>query len=103
VAVVAGLEVYLWKVEADKWLRLTPGTPVAGKAVAFSPDGKTLATATDKGAVQFWDVASGKPRQTLSGHRGWIEELRFSPDGRLLATAGTDSTILLWDVLPRAK
>jgi WD40 repeat protein len=102
VAIVAGLEVYLWKVETDKWLRLTAGKPVVGKAIAFSPDGKTLATATDKGAVQLWDVASGKARRTLPGHRGWIEELRFSPDGTRLATASTDSTILLWDVSDRA-
>ncbi len=72
-------------------------------SVAFSPDGKTLATGSWDYTVKLWDLATGRVRATLHQHPGdvWVMSVAFSPDGNTLATAGEDSqrgVLKLWDV-----
>ena len=55
--------------------------------VAFSPDGRLLATASRDQTARLWDPATGECLRTLTGHDGWVLGVAFSPDGRLLATA----------------
>jgi WD40 repeat protein len=66
-------------------------------ALAFSPDGGTLAVAVNR-VVQLWDVATGKRLARLEEHQGKVKCLAFSPDGTRLASGSYDQTVRLWDV-----
>jgi hypothetical protein len=65
--------------------------------VAFSPDGRLLATASADKTARLWDPATGDCQRTLTGHTGMVWDAAFSPDGRLLATTSDDETARLWD------
>jgi len=66
-------------------------------SVAFSPDGRLLASGGEDQTMRLWDPATGECLRTLNGHDGSVNWVAFSPDGRLLATASGDRTVRLWD------
>lgn len=91
--------VYLWN-WADG--RLVNGFQATGSgllALAFSPDGSRLLTATDElnGTARVWDVNSGQEVITLKGHQREVLAVAFSPDGKTMATASEDQTVKTWD------
>ncbi|MCA2225868.1 WD40 repeat domain-containing protein [Nonomuraea aurantiaca] len=70
-------------------------------SVAFSPDGKTLASGSFDKTIVLTDVATTRPLDTLTGHSGQIAALAFSPDGRSLVSGSYDGTARLWDIATR--
>ena len=66
-------------------------------ALAFSPHGDLLASASGDETVKLWSVAAGHLRQTLAGHTGPVYGVAFSPDGRWLVSASGDGTVRMWD------
>ena len=67
-------------------------------SVAFSPDGKLLATSDADGEFRLWQVANGQEIFTCKESNHWIWSVTFSPDGQTLATSSEDQTVKLWNV-----
>ncbi|GAA2262540.1 MULTISPECIES: WD40 repeat domain-containing protein [Kitasatospora] len=94
----------LWDVADPHHPKLLSGTPDGtdtAYSLAFSPDGHTLATGSDKGAAQLWNIADPArpvPVRTLSADSKEITGVAFHPDGRILATASTGGSVRLWNV-----
>ncbi|GAB3981566.1 hypothetical protein GCM10029978_082850 [Actinoallomurus acanthiterrae] len=71
--------------------------------VAFSPDGRTLATGGADHSVRLWNLPDRRPMATLTGHAYDVFAAAFSPDGRTLATAGYDGKVILWSPAGRTR
>ncbi len=65
--------------------------------VAFSPDGKAVATVSQDHTARLWDLATGQLKFTLEGHADEVNCLVFSPDGKILLTSSDDRTVKFWD------
>src|SRR5439155_20666516 len=68
------------------------------QALAFSADGKTLATGCRDGSLKLWDVFSRRVTRTHHLEKGWIRSVAFSPNGAMLATGSQYGMVKLWEV-----
>ena len=66
-------------------------------AMAFSPDGKTLVSASRDRTVRLWDVKTGAPTRALAAHTDWINSAAYAPDGKTIVTAADDETVRIWN------
>ena len=90
-----GMWVKLWDV---KTRTETASLQYEKGPVAFSPDGRTLATRYSYNEITLWDVPTLEAITLLEGHRSTVSSVSFSPDGALLASGSSDATVKLWDV-----
>lgn len=81
----------------DVRFKLAGHAPNGTFSVAFSPNGKTLATCGSDSLTRLWDVATGKELRQLKGHTQGVDHLAYSPDGKTIATVSFDKTLKLWD------
>jgi WD40 repeat protein len=90
---------------AARWVRsFTPPPPTPGAthrytgATLLSTDGRTLYVSYNTGEIVGFEVATGQPRRTLSGHRGYVGTLGLTRDGRRLISGGHGGSALVWDM-----
>jgi WD40 repeat protein len=67
-------------------------------SVAFSPDGKMIASGSWDKTIKLWDAQTGDLKRTLMGHTEDVQSVAFSPDGKIIASGSRDKTVKLWDV-----
>ena len=99
-AVTTPIGIWIYDVYSGKELDLLMGHQEGVASVAYSPDGKILASGSREGKLLLWDVSTGKVIKRFMGHQAEILGVAFSPDGNILASCGgrTDESVILWDV-----
>lgn len=68
------------------------------EALAYSPNGRFVASGSDDNTVKLWDVETGREMRTFAGHTKPVKAVAFSRDGRFLASGSEDATLMLWDL-----
>ncbi len=91
-------QIYLWEVDNVRQLHQLESHTAWVRAIAFTPDGKILASGSYDSTIKLWNVETGQCLQTITGHTSGIQSLAFSPDGSLLASGSNDKTVRLWNI-----
>lgn len=89
--------VRLWDPATGSEISNLPGHKNFVMKLAFSPDGRVLASAGYDSIITLWDVGSGRELRTLTGHTGAINAIAFSPDGRFMISGSDDGSARLWN------
>jgi WD40 repeat protein len=92
-----GASVKITEVASGKTYRLLEGHPGIIHALAFSPDGSSLASGSSDRVIRLWDPRSGSISASLYGHQESINALAFNPQGTLLVSSSKDETMKVWD------
>uniref|UniRef100_UPI003FD7CEA7 WD40 repeat domain-containing protein n=1 Tax=Acidocella sp. TaxID=50710 RepID=UPI003FD7CEA7 len=88
----------LWDAESGVPFAVLRGHEDGIVAMALSPDGQTLLTASVDKTARLWDIRGGNPLMSLVGHGGAVRHVALSPDGKLAAAATEDRTVFIWSM-----
>ena len=86
--------IHLWDLRSDTLLE-TLSHPDPVSAIAWSPNGRLLASGDFEGQIRLWRIQPATCLQTLTGHSNWVAALAFAPDGSLLASGSGDGLVKL--------
>ena len=96
-AIATSIDAWLYDTTTHREIALLTGHTDIVLTIAFSPDGKLLASGGMDETIRLCDAVTGKPRRVLTGHEGRVKSLAFSPDGNILASGSADKTVRLWE------
>jgi len=91
----------IWKVSTGNAIKLLKEHSELAdlvRTIAFTADGRTLASGSLDDTIKLWDVETGKELRTLTGHSSAVSSIAFSADGTLMISGSEDKTVRLWDV-----
>ena len=102
-AVASGIGIWLYDTTTHQEVALLQGHSGGVLCVAFSPNGKTLASGSRDNTARLWDAVTGEPLRILPGHDRDVLSVAFSPDSRRLATGSKDGHVHIWNVTTGAR
>ncbi len=95
-------EIKIWNASTGELQRTIAGSERIGTqkptVVSITPDGMTLLAGTQESDIRRWDVTTGKEREPMLGHAGWVTGLFYAPNGRSLVSVSWDNMIHRWDL-----
>lgn len=95
-AVPSRNDIQIWDAGSGQLDRILTGHTSTVEAIAYSPDGRHLASGCDDRLIKVWDTDTGDERYSFSGHRDEVARLAYSGDGRSLVSSAEDGEILIW-------
>ena len=97
IAVASSVGIWLYDAATGTETALAPATPFGVSAIAFSPDGKTIACGSDEGTIWLRRLDTGRIRPFPPIHTQHVLSVAFSPDGKIIASGSRDRAISIWD------
>lgn len=98
---VWNMSAHIWDLVHGVWTARLDMPTKTVFSVAWSPDGRRVATGSADNTVRIWDATNGQCVAGLEGHTGWVRSAVWSPDGAYIATGSDDTTVRIWDAASR--
>ena len=102
-AVASSMGIWIYNARTGAEVALLSGHQEVVLAIAYAPDGKTLASAGRDATIRLWHPETSQHLATLIGHGGLVTSIAFSPDGKQLASGSGDGTVRLWSTETRKQ